>query len=428
MALDSILSMPVSTPPKTVSSKPSSSSSSTHSSFGTDNSSSSSSSTQSSSSSNSANTSDNGNATHNSGQNAASRNNGANSQTQQNRQAPSSSATSQSQQSKSTSQTPSANAASNANGAAQSNKTPAASFMQALAQSQADAQDSATATVAAAPQAVASGSKGKGKSAKDDSTDPSAASFGFLSQSLVASMAGIQQPSATAQATSSDDDATDGVSLSSGTSAQSIVSDLLQGTADELKGAGVDLDAKTEAAASATTASTADPNAAASSFQAHMGVSSHFQTASTQSAADTKVNTPVGAQGFAEEVGDKITWMSHQGIQSASLQMTPEHMGPVEIRISVQDGSASVAFNAANAETRAALEQALPKLHEMFSTQGLTLTDASVSQQFQRGGQQQKQAVAGVGSVGGSGGVSDETTSSVVSVSSTRLGLVDTYA
>jgi flagellar hook-length control protein FliK len=104
--------------------------------------------------------------------------------------------------------------------------------------------------------------------------------------------------------------------------------------------------------------------------------------------------------------------------------MTPENMGPVEVRISVQDGSASVAFNAAHADTRAALEQALPRLREMFSTQGLNLSDASVSQQFSRG-QPQKQAIGAIGSVGS---VSDETTSSVVSVASARLGLVDTYA
>jgi flagellar hook-length control protein FliK len=155
-----------------------------------------------------------------------------------------------------------------------------------------------------------------------------------------------------------------------------------------------------------------------------LGATSQSQTSAARDAANTQINTPVGASGFADEVSDKITWMAHQGVQSASLKMTPEHMGPVEVRIAVQDGSATVSINAAQADTRAALEQALPRLHEMFATQGLNLTDASVSQQFSRG-QQQKPAVGAVGSVGS---VSDDSTSAVVSVTSARLGLVDTYA
>ena len=266
--------------------------------------------------------------------------------------------------------------------------------------------------------------KGKGKASKDDSSSSSPASFGFLSQSLVAAMAGIQQPTV-AQATTDSDESVDGVSLSSGTSTQSLVANLMQGTADELKSTGVGNEKLATDSNTAATTPAADPSAsAAASFQSHLGVSSQSQTTATQEAAKTQVTTTVGASGFADEVGDKITWMAHQGIQSASLQMTPEHMGPVEVRISVQEGSATVAINATHPETRAALEQALPRLHEMFATQGLNLTDASVSQQFSRG-QQQKPAISAVGSVGS---VSDDSTPAVVSVTSARLGLVDTYA
>ena len=149
------------------------------------------------------------------------------------------------------------------------------------------------------------------------------------------------------------------------------------------------------------------------------------QTTANAEALSNKVNTPVADAGFADEVGDKITWMANQGVQSASLQLTPEHLGPVEVRISMQDGSASVTFNAAHADTRAALEQALPRLREMFSTQGLTLTDASVSQQSPRG-QPQRQAVSAIGAIGGVSG--DDSTSSVATVTRAQLGLVDTYA
>jgi flagellar hook-length control protein FliK len=160
-----------------------------------------------------------------------------------------------------------------------------------------------------------------------------------------------------------------------------------------------------------------------SAFQAHMSVSSHLQPAAGADAAG-RISAPVGTAAFNGELGGKSTWMAHQGLQSASLQLSPEHLGPVDVRIAVQDGSATVSFNASHPDTRAALEQALPRLRDMFATQGLTLSDASVSQQSPRG-QPQKQAIAAIGAVGS---VSGEPTSSVVSVAGTRLGLLDTYA
>ncbi|HEX3853506.1 MAG TPA: flagellar hook-length control protein FliK [Polyangiaceae bacterium] len=218
-------------------------------------------------------------------------------------------------------------------------------------------------------------------------------------------------------------DSTDGVSLTSGSSVQSLVANLTKGVADELTApvASTD-DAKRDAAAN--TAPTADNSAsAANAFQAHMGVSSHFQTATDPG---NKIGSQVGTAAFNDEVGGKITWMANQGVQSASLQLTPDHLGPIDVRISVQDGSASVAFNAAHADTRAALEQALPRLREMFATQGMSLSDASVSQQSPRG-QSQKQSVAAIGAVSG---VSDDstTTTSIAAVSGARPGLVDLYA
>jgi flagellar hook-length control protein FliK len=240
-------------------------------------------------------------------------------------------------------------------------------------------------------------------------------------------MVGGQQPTTGAQPTATGD-STDGVSLASGSNIEGIVANLTNGTADGLPGA-TTADGTDKAAGSATGASAADGSASGpSAFQAQMGVSSHFQTnatANTQTLND-KVSSPVGSTAFNEEVGGKVTWMASQKLQSASLQITPEHMGPVEVRISMQDGATSVAFSANHADTRAALEQSLPRLREMFATQGLTLSDASVSQQSPRG-QPQKQAVAAIGAIGGTS-TDNDSTSSITAVSSARLGLVDTYA
>lgn len=308
------------------------------------------------------------------------------------------------------------------------------SFIEALAQSQAQAADTVSTVATAAPEEVTGGAKSS-KTEKSTDADASPSSLGFLSQSLAAVMAGVQQQPAAGQATtansSADGDSVngasiDGVSLASGTSVQNIVASLTKGTAAELKAATVAADGDPKGSAAATAAGAADGNVSGpSAFQAQMSVGSHFQTTANTQTTNDKVSAPVGTPAFNDELGGKITWMANQGVQSASLQLSPEHLGPVAVHISVQNGSANVAFSANHADARAALEQALPRLREMFATQGLTLSDASVSQHSPRG-QSQKQAVAAIGAIGGVS--SEESTSPLAAVPSSRLGLVDTYA
>ena len=421
MALDSILSTPVTPPP------PKSATSPTTGSSGGGDRSASSTSKSSASNPGTANAAahSNGSAAKSSSKPAGTgQGNSASRGAKPNSQAQSSSSSTKAQQSSTTNQTQTA--ATNTTPAARAlAKNPGPSFIEALAQTQADAQDGTTATAAAAPQEV-TGSKPKG--AKDDDTDTTGAALGFLSQSLAAAMAGLQStnPGQNLSAnTTTDDDSTDTVSLTGGGSStiQSVVANIAQGAAEELKAATTATDSKADPSPSSATPATDNTVAAANAFQAHMVA--RTQSTANAEALSNKVNTPVAAAGFADEVGDKITWMANQGVHSASLQLTPEHLGPVEVRISMQDGSASVSFNAAHADTRAALEQALPRLREMFSTQGLTLTDASVSQQSPRG-QPQRQAVNAIGAIGGVSG--DDSTSSVATVTRAQLGLVDTYA
>jgi flagellar hook-length control protein FliK len=78
-------------------------------------------------------------------------------------------------------------------------------------------------------------------------------------------------------------------------------------------------------------------------------------------------------------------------VSSAELTLTPQDLGPVQIAIEVRGQDASLLLQAAHPATRAALEEALPKLREMFADQGLRLADAQVGQQAPhdaRGGSQ----------------------------------------
>lgn len=91
------------------------------------------------------------------------------------------------------------------------------------------------------------------------------------------------------------------------------------------------------------------------------------------------LHAQMGSQAWARELGAQVVFMAKDDLQTASLKLSPENLGPVEVRISVRDGDATVTFGATHADTRAALEQSLPRLREMLFAQGMNLTHADVS-------------------------------------------------
>jgi flagellar hook-length control protein FliK len=134
------------------------------------------------------------------------------------------------------------------------------------------------------------------------------------------------------------------------------------------------------------------------------------------------VQTPVGASGWAEEVGNHVVLMAHQGVTSASLRLQPEHLGPLEVKIALHDTSASVWFGASEPQTRSALQASLPQLREMFAAQGMTLTDAGVSREPPRDTQSLARASAQPS------GATAATAPEALPVTVARRGLIDTYA
>ncbi len=138
-------------------------------------------------------------------------------------------------------------------------------------------------------------------------------------------------------------------------------------------------DASAAAGSASTSASTSSPT----TLTAHLhALSTHSQSGHDPSARELRA--PVGTHAWTQQLGDELAWMAQQGRDSASLKLSPEHLGPLEVRISMREGEASVWFGAANAETRSALEQALPRLRELFASQGLALADAGVFREAPR--------------------------------------------
>jgi len=108
------------------------------------------------------------------------------------------------------------------------------------------------------------------------------------------------------------------------------------------------------------------------------------QTASTpagQRPDVPAVNTFLGQPGWSDDLGQRVVWMTGKGMQSAELQLNPQHLGPVEVRINMAQDQASIQFVSHHAGVREAIEAAIPKLREMLGAQNLNLADVSVTQQ-----------------------------------------------
>ncbi|MET0497568.1 MAG: flagellar hook-length control protein FliK [Steroidobacteraceae bacterium] len=135
----------------------------------------------------------------------------------------------------------------------------------------------------------------------------------------------------------------------------------------------------------------------------------------------SRLHAPVGTPQWSDELSAKVSWMVDRGQTSASLTLSPEHLGPLEVRISVTDDKASVWFGAAQADTRAAIENALPRLREMLATQGLSLGDAGVFREPPR--DQSTPSHRSFGSGGESGTQEGE-----MVVSTRARSLLDAYA
>jgi len=94
---------------------------------------------------------------------------------------------------------------------------------------------------------------------------------------------------------------------------------------------------------------------------------------------------PMHSPRFADETGARVQWLAAQGGGEATLRISPDGLGPVEIRLSLDGDRVDVALHAAQADTRQALEQALPRLREMLAQQGLQLGHADVGQRQSSG-------------------------------------------
>jgi flagellar hook-length control protein FliK len=105
--------------------------------------------------------------------------------------------------------------------------------------------------------------------------------------------------------------------------------------------------------------------------------------------------TPDGARQFA----DRLAMIAQARAGMAELKLHPPSLGSMEVRVSMDADRAHVHFVSANPAVRDLLEAALPRLREALAQDGISLGDASVSDQPP----QRRDEASGEGAAAGDG-------------------------
>ena len=142
-----------------------------------------------------------------------------------------------------------------------------------------------------------------------------------------------------------------------------------------------------------------------------------------------RIDVPVSQAGWGQAVGERLMMMVNDKMQSAHIHLNPPELGPIEVRVSINHDQASVHFVSSHTAVRDAIEEAFPRLKEMFMQNGLSLTDANVSQHSSKQGQQysgeQNQTSSVIENIALD--LSADTPESIIQSSIVDIGLIDHY-
>ncbi len=113
----------------------------------------------------------------------------------------------------------------------------------------------------------------------------------------------------------------------------------------------------------------------------------------------TSIDVPVSHAEWGDKLVGKLTWLTARNMSVAEIHLTPPDMGPMEVRVQVQQEQANITVHSANPAVRDQLELHSHRLRDMLNEQGLSLEQFDVSDS-----PQQQAGEEGPGEHGGSGG------------------------
>jgi flagellar hook-length control protein FliK len=98
-----------------------------------------------------------------------------------------------------------------------------------------------------------------------------------------------------------------------------------------------------------------------------------------QEQAPVPLQQPVGTEAWQDELRVQLSLMAERGdVSEAVMKLAPEELGELEVRLEMRGGDATLQFTVANADARHAVEAAQSKLRELFTSQGMTVSEFSI--------------------------------------------------
>lgn len=150
--------------------------------------------------------------------------------------------------------------------------------------------------------------------------------------------------------------------------------------------------------------------------------------AANDSQVALSLNNQVGHTQWADEVSDQVVWLGQQQVKSATIKLNPPELGPLEVSVNIKHDQATVHFSSHHVMVRDALDQALPRLRDMFQDTGVSLLDVSVSDRNTDAQSQRQawiQADANDSAIGNNS--PEAMAAEAMVVPTVKLGLVDYY-
>ncbi len=96
------------------------------------------------------------------------------------------------------------------------------------------------------------------------------------------------------------------------------------------------------------------------------------------------INVPVKHPQWGQALGQRIVFMSNNGLQQAQITLNPQNLGQIQVMLQLdKDQQMHVSLVAQNGATRESMENALPRLREMMEQAGIQLASVNISDQKQ---------------------------------------------
>lgn len=95
--------------------------------------------------------------------------------------------------------------------------------------------------------------------------------------------------------------------------------------------------------------------------------------------ASHSINLPLPHPKWGDAMAERVVWLVNNQMQEAGLRLNPAHLGPIDVKISMENDQANILFTVQHGPVKEAVEAALPRLREMLAQSGVQLQDANVS-------------------------------------------------